>query len=425
MDRNLLKQVILEQSNYNLPSNYIQRDIDHKIDQLFGNQLIIIITGIRRSGKSVLLKSIREKREGSDYYLNFDDDRLINFSLPDFQILLEVFIELFGTQKSFYFDEIQNIPGWERFIRRLHDQGNKIFITGSNASMLSKELGTKLTGRHITLTIYPYSFNEYIKSVNPEILNLKNNIYTTNQTGQLLRLFSQYCQIGGMPEYVYNKQKEYIHSLYENIIYKDIIVRYKLTKEKTLKELIFFIASNIGKSISFNSLRKTLGLGNASTISDYFYYLENSFLCFLINRYNYSLKKQILSEKKQYFIDHGMAQLIGFRSSADSGRILENIVFIELLRRGYNIYTHKEDKECDFLLRQGNKVTHAIQVCKQLDEQTTKQREYDGLLDAMVTYDLKEGLILTENLEQEDTIKKNNKTYKIYLQPIWKWLLRR
>lgn len=421
MNRELLKQVILEQHEYDLPEDYIERSINRVVAPLCDNPLILIITGIRRAGKSILLRSIRKKRKESDYYINFDDDRLVNFTLEDFQALLEVFIELFGVQKSFYFDEIQNIPEWERFIRRLHDQGNKIFITGSNASMLSKELGTRLTGRHIAITLYPYSFYEYVNYQNPKLL--KSTGYTTIKTGQLLQLFAQYCQLGGMPEYVRYKQVEYIHTLYDNIIYRDIIVRNKLTKEKQFKELVFFVASHICKTVTFNALRKMLGLGSATTIANYFNYLEDSFLCFLVNRYNFSLKKQILSEKKQYFIDHGMANLIGFRASNEYGRTLENIVFIELLRRNADIYFHREKKECDFVIRAGNAITAAIQVCKQFNTLETKQRGFEGLLEAMVLYRLDEGLILTENMEADEMIERDNKTYKVTIKPIWKWLL--
>ena len=170
MDRDLLKQVILEQHGYALPPDYIEREINSVIARLLVGDSILIITGVRRSGKSVVLQNIRQQQSEADYYINFDDDRLVNFGLEDFQTLYEVFIELFGEQKSFYFDEIQNIPDWERFVRRLHDQGNKIIITGSNASMLSKELGTRLTGRHVAVTVYPFSFREFVMFKNPSLL---------------------------------------------------------------------------------------------------------------------------------------------------------------------------------------------------------------------------------------------------------------
>ncbi len=427
MDRDLLKQVILEQHEYKLPQDYIEREINSVITRLLVGDSILIITGVRRSGKSVVLQNIRQQQSEADYYINFDDDRLVNFGLEDFQTLYEVFIELFGEQKSFYFDEIQNIPDWERFVRRLHDQGNKIIITGSNASMLSKELGTRLTGRHVAVTVYPFSFREFVMFKNPSLLvSLEKNTQTiliTKQKGLLSGLFNEYLQIGGIPEYVRHKQPEYLQALYENIIYRDIIVLNKLNKPKELKQLVFYVASNIGKSSSFNALRKMLQLGNASTISEYFGYLEDSYLCFILNRYSTSIKKQIMSEKKQYIIDHGLARLIGFRHSDDFGRILENIVFIELKRRGYNVYVHHETKECDFVIQQDNHITAAIQVCKNMDAPETKEREYKGLLDAMICYKLDKGLILTEAMEKTDIIKTDAKIYNVVIMPVWKWLL--
>lgn len=426
MDRALLKQVILEQSRIPLPADYIERQINSALAPLLKGNLIVIITGIRRCGKSIVLKNIRKHRKESDYYLNFDDDRLVNFTVEDFQTLYEVFVELFGEQKSFYFDEIQNIPGWERFIRRLHEHGNKVFITGSNAAMLSIELGTRLTGRHVNLTMYPYSFFEFFAYKNKKLLeNIKdhNFICSTTETGAVLALFNEYMLVGGIPEYVRDKQDEYISSLYDNILYRDIIVRHKLTKHQELKQLVFFIASNIGKKITYNSIRKMLGLGNASTVSEYYNYLEQSFLCFLINEHHNSLKKQLVNEKKQYLIDHGVARLVGFRTSEDVGRMLENIVFIELKRRGQDIYVYNGIAECDFVLKRNNQVTEVIQVCKSISEPETKEREYKGLVEAMQTYKLDQGLILTEDLQRLETIEIDGKSCTIQIMPIWKWLL--
>lgn len=426
MDRNLLKQVITEQAILPMPTNLVARQIDSVIAPLLLGNSILIISGIRRCGKSTLLRNIRQQRSESDFYINFDDDRLVNFELVDFQMLYEVFVELFGKQQSFYFDEIQNIPEWERFVRRLHDEGNKVFITGSNAAMLSKELGTRLTGRYISVTLYPYSFYEFVSYKNINLLQSiqkDNYITSTVVTGQILALFAEYLQIGGIPEYVRYKQPEYINSLYENILYRDIIVRHKLTKQKELKQLVFYIASNIGKNITFSAIRKFLGLGNASTVSEYFGYLEDSYLCFLVNKYDPSLNKQMLAEKKQYIIDHGIARIVGFMISEDSGRFFENIVYLELLRRGYNVYVHRQDYECDFVLQHSNKIIFAIQVCKTLADPETKQREYKGLLEAMQTYKLTQGLILTENENLVETIAVDNKKYIINIVPLWKWLL--
>lgn len=176
MNIELLKSLIIDQHNQTRLENIIEREIYQEIISWQNNQQIIIIMGVRRCGKSTLLQHLRRNSEESDYYVNFDDDRLAEFQLKDFQSLLEALLELFGEQKTFYFDEIQNIPEWERFVRRLHDMGNKIYITGSNAIMLSQELGTRLTGRYLPIKMYPFSFNEFIKYKMPDFL--PNNLGT-------------------------------------------------------------------------------------------------------------------------------------------------------------------------------------------------------------------------------------------------------
>lgn len=421
MNKERLKEVILEQSTRTSLTDYVPRLAYEEIEPLKKNKEIIIITGMRRCGKSTLLQKIRDAATEKNYYLNFEDDRLINFALEDFQLLLEVFIELYGGQHTFYFDEIQNVPQWESFIRRLYEDGNKIYITGSNATMLSKELGTKLTGRYIFLRVYPYSFYEFTRYYAPELID--KTTYTTIEKGKANQLFENYCLVGGIPEYVKYQQENYLHDLYEGIIYRDIITRYKLTNERPIKELAFYLASNISKDITFNALRKIINVSNARTTAEYCTYLENCYLCFLIERYSHSVKKQFSYGKKQYFIDPALAYTIGFRTSKDKGRLLENIVFLELKRRYRDVYFHKDKRECDFIVRNQNQVINAIQVCSSLDSEEAKTREYAGLIEAMRTYQLKGGLILTSDTENTDTIHHENNTYKILIMPIWKWLL--
>jgi len=332
-----------------------------------------------------------------------------------------VFIELYGLQKTFYFDEVQNIPGWEKFVRRLYNAGNKIFITGSNANLFSEELGTHLTGRYISQSVYPFSYREYVQQMLPELL-IENNLSTT-QIGKLKKLFNEYCMYGGIPEYVKHKHKEYLHSLYDSIIYRDIVSRYKITNPTKLKQLVFYLASNCSKEFTYNSLRKLLGLGSATTVSDYCGYLENSYLSFFLSRYSDSVKAQQQSPKKVYFIDHALAKIIGFRFSEDMGRKLENIVFIELKRRGFEIYYHNETKECDFVVRQDNKTINVIQVCNSLTDPKTKQRELDGLLEAMERFSLESGVIITQDEEAVEKLTYNGKHYKAAIVPLWRWLL--
>lgn len=378
---------------------------------------ITVISGIRRCGKSTLLHEIRSKNIERDYFFNFDDERLVNFKVEDFQLLYEVFIELFGKQSTFYFDEIQNVVGWERFIRRLHDYNNKVYITGSNASMLSRELGTHLTGRFYQQELFPFSFSEFLEySGNSK---LKTSLLSTEQKVQLHSEFLSFFKKGGFPGYLQSDNVQYIKSLYESIIYRDVMVRNGLTNEREILELVHYIASNTSKLFSYNSLTKVIGVKNATTVKNYLRFLENSYLLFLVNKYDFSIKKQIQNPKKIYFIDLGLVRELGFHHTEDNGRLLENIVFIELKRRGKEIYYHAQKHECDFLIKEKNRITEAIQVCWSVYNQTTRQREIEGLVEALINYNLKEGLILTDDEEDEFDIH----NFKIKVKPAWKWLL--
>ena len=421
MDREILKKVIADQRAYSPPKDYFFRTQSETIRTYVTDPSIIIISGIRRSGKSTIMKTLQRELSESDYYINFEDDRLVQFKLSDFQTLLEVFIELFGKQSTFYFDEIQNVEGWETFIRRLHDQNNKIFITGSNARLLSRELGTHLTGRYIPVEVYPLSFKEIVVHKHPEIVF--NKFLGTTEIGLGLQSFANYMINGGIPDFVKYAQDEYLRSLYEGILYRDIITRHGITLKKPLKELVYYLASNIGKEISYSNLCKLLSIGSANTISTYCGYLQDSYLCFFVNRYSHSLQKQILYHKKCYFIDPAIIRLIGFRVSEDRGRLLENIAFLKLQTLKYEIFFHKQTKECDFLLRQGNKIIQAIQVTVSLNNPETRERELNGLLEAMKEYNLNKGLILTEAEEETIELIQNENKYFITVIPLWRWLL--
>ena len=415
MNRTELKEIILDQNSRQEQENLVDREIFSKVESYIKNDFVIIISGIRRCGKSTLLAQIRKKHSG--YYLNFDDERLINFKVEDFKILEELFIELYGEKKMFYFDEIQNIPMWEMFVRRLHDERKKVFITGSNASILSRELGTHLTGRHLMLQMFPFSFKEFLYLKKFE-LN-KNSVYITVSRAKIKKNFADYFISGGFPEYLKELNTDYLKTLYENIVYRDILVRYKIPNEKNLKELVYLAINNISKEISFNSLKKILGLGSSTTVKNYFDYLENSFLIFLVSKFDYSLRKQMYYNKKVYCIDNGLAKCLGFRVTPDNGKLLENIAFIELKRKGKEIYYYSDKKECDFVIKDRTKITQVIQCCYELTRDN-KEREIEGLTEAMDKFKLKAGLILTYDQEEEMKLKGNR---KIVIKPVWKWLL--
>lgn len=418
MRREVLKQVIADQQEYRPPKNFFNRIVTESLKRFIDDPSIMIITGIRRSGKSTIQRILQRELAQSDYYLNFDDERLIQFTVEDFQMLLEVFIELFGEQSTFYFDEIQNIDGWERFIRRLYEQGKKIYITGSNAKLLSKELGTHLTGRYIQLEVYPLSFMEIIQHERPSVLTKK--ALSTSDNGIVAHHFSNYIKKGGIPEYVKFGKAEYLRDLFEGILYRDIIARYKINNDKPLREIVYYFASNIGKEFSNTKLSKAVGLSSPHTVANYSNYLEQSYLCFFVNRYSHSLQKQIQYNKKCYMIDPALIHTTGFRVSEDRGRLLENIVFLHLKTSGKEIYFHKGQKECAFILREGNRIAEAIQVALHLSDEAVKQREINGLMEAMTTYNLQKGVIITES--EEDTMEIDG--FEISIIPVWKWLLR-
>lgn len=421
MGREILKQVVMDQLKYRSPKDIYPRALTETIQRFANDPNIIILSGIRRSGKSTIQRMLQLElvatNQPADYYFNFDDERLVQFQLSDFQALLEVFIELFGDQPRFYFDEIQNIEGWERFVRRLYEQGKKIYITGSNARLLSKELGTHLTGRHIQLEVFPLSFFEIVGHRYPEALNKK--ALSTTDVGMVLHHFSNYLKNGGIPEYVEFEKTEYLKDLLDGILYRDIIVRYKIHDEKALRETVYYLASNIGKEFSYTNLAKTVGIVSPHTIANYCDYLEQCYLCFFVCRYSHSLQKQIQSNKKCYMIDSALIRTTGFRVSEDRGRLLENVVFLHLRMQMKEIYFHKDKKECDFVVRERNRIVQAIQVTTSLSDPMVRKREIDGLMEAMKAYQLQEGIILTEN--EHDSIEKDG--FLISVIPIWKWLL--
>lgn len=419
----LLRRVVLEQHKTEvLPKVYMHRTIEEKITAQNSNREIIVLSGIRRCGKSILQQYVRSGLQQSDFYLNFEDERLVSFTVEDFQTLQEVFISLYGEQQFYYFDEIQNIPGWEMFIRRLYNNGNKIYLTGSNANLFSDELGTRLTGRYIKIEVYPLSFYEFTIYIEPDIIKQLDRM-TTTSIGRIKQLFEEYLLTGGIPEYVKHKNKDYLHSLYESILFRDIITRYKIVNVDMIKKLVFFLASNCSKEVTYTSLRKMLGIKSITTVSDYCSYLENSYLCYFVHYYSDSVKAQQKNPKKIYFVDHVLAKTLGFRSNHDLGFTLENIVFLELIRRGYSIYYFKDKHGCDFVVRAEEQTVAVIQVCQELHDPDTRHREFAGLSEAMQRFSLQDGTIITLNEEGEEIVKISEYECKIIVVPIWRWLL--
>ena len=398
IEKKILTEIILKQKKHLDADLGIIRDVDFKTAKRFAN----IISGIRRCGKSTFLRQILKNKKKINY-VHFEDIRLSEFDKTDFNKLDEIFLELNGDDAVYLLDEIQNIKGWEIYVRSLIESNKEVYITGSNVEMLSKELGSRLTGRHIRYDLYPFNFKEF---------SLSKKIPLTKKS------FESYLTKGGMPEFVIQDDARILELLLEDIIYRDILTRTKIGDVKLVKNVVNYLLSNSGKLISASKLKNLFDVGSVSTISIILNALEDAYLIFSIPLFEFSLKKQIRNPKKIYCIDTGFINELSFQTSPNKGRLLENLVFIELKRARNEIYYHKNKHECDFVIKKGTRIVQAIQVCYELTEDN-RQREYAGLLEAIKIHNLKEGLLLT--LDEEDEIKIDNK--KIIIKPAWKWIL--
>lgn len=419
IDKKSLRELAVEQRAQFSVDGGVERTALVTIKKYFPLPQAVIIAGIRRCGKSTLLRQIMSHIKDDYYYFNFEDERLIHFRAEQFNDLYEVLLELYGQRNIFFFDEIQNVPGWERFVRRLQDDHFKFFITGSNASLLSRELGTRLTGRYVDCTLYPFSFAEFLRWEN-FILKKKYWLQTTKRAA-IKKYFNEYFKRGGMPEYLRFGSDEALKKVYESIIYRDIITRYELKDERTLRELCVYLFSNLAVPFSYTALKETLRLGSVNTVKSYIQYLENSFLFFTVNKFNFSYRKQILSPKKVYCIDNALAKALGFSFSGNQGRLLENLVFLELKRRGFEpmYYLSAKGHEIDFIVQRSIKKFELFQVCWSLENDRTKAREIASMQAAMDDFEISVGYILTDNEEEEIAV--DNK--KIIVLPVYKWLL--
>ena len=352
------------------------------------------------------------------YYVNFEDERLVGFKLEDFNTLYELCIELFGTAKTFFLDEVQNIAGWEKWVRRMYDDDFKFFITGSNATLLSKELATLLTGRHIQFSLFPFSFREYLKFYNFD-LNEKD-VYITEKRSLLRKHFSEYLKNGGFPEYLKFGQIEILQEYFNDIIQRDIVERYKVKNSKQIKGLARYLLTNTGNLASYNQLTKTGEIKSANTIINYISYLENAYLIIKVPYFSYSLKKQAVNPFKVYGTDSGLINAISFKFSRDFGRNYETIVAIELKRRNKEFYYWKNvrHEEVDFVIKE-NKIKQLIQVSYDIGNANTKKRELKALIKASEELKCSNLLVITNEYESEERYKRK----KIKFIPLWKWLL--
>lgn len=378
------------QQDYKKPTSFISRDYIKQMK--ISSSQVEVISGIRRCGKSTLMDQLKHRYKTGTAYFNFEDPRVHDFVVGDFQKLDEV---IGSKVKVYFFDEIQNVRSWEIYVRQLHDRGKKVFITGSNASLLSKDLGTRLTGRHLRHELFPFSYAEFLS-----YKKLKDTVAA----------FELYVQHGGFPEYLRDENHEILHMLLRDIVSRDIAIRFGIKNTGTLMDITLFLISNIGKEVTYNSLRKAFNVGSANTVSDYLSWLEDTYLVFFLQRFSWSAKNRGVNPRKVYAIDTGMVNANSLSFTKDKGRLLENIVYLFLRQKGFDLSYFREQAECDFVVFEKDRCNMLLQVCEHVNSEN-KNRETKGLLEAMDFFEMKTGLIITQN--QTDVLNINDKTIKL------------
>ncbi len=422
ISREILKDILLEKPRH---KKIIKRDINLvDIDKIFS------IIGPRRAGKTYFLFQIIENliekgvEESQILYINFEDDRLSDIEKEDLQLILDTFYELFPENRNkkiyFMFDEVQNVPSWSKFIRRLQDKENcKIYLTGSSAKLLSKEIATELRGRTWSYYIYPFSFKEYL--LKKEINLNKNTIYTKDKH-LIINYFNKYLEQGGFPETIELGERERIilhQNYYDSVLFRDIIERYNPSNVDIIRELFKSLINNFARSFSVHKFYNNLKSQNRAISKDYLYplvnYLEDTMYFFFVPIYSESQNIRTTNPKKVYLVDNGLIKSI-ISKPEEEGWLYENLVAIELLRQGKEISYFKGKGECDFIsIDKIKKISMPIQVTLEPDS----EREIQGLLEAMNRINVNQGTIITK--AEDKTIEKEGK--KIIIIPLWKWLL--
>lgn len=393
---------------------------------------VVVLRGVRRSGKSTLLKLLIPELQKT---VSKKQILLVNFEEPRFypHLGLELLEKIFETYRTFVnpkekcfvlLDEIHYIQAWEKWVRKYRDlypNNVKIIVTGSSSKLLDSEYSTALTGRTLPITVFPLTFREYLKFHNVEV---RDKLSFISRKREIARLLRKYMEYGGFPEILTTEQKNLLKRYFDDIIYKDIIDRHEIRDTATIKRIAHFLLTNISKEYTYNSIRKIFRV-SLDLIREYIAYVEESYMIFSTNMFAYSLKQQTTNPRKVYCIDNGLRNVIGFKFSEDFGRLYENIVFVELKKRLSSslaeiyYWKSKRGKEVDFLIKEGLRTKDVIQVCWNIEEKETKEREVSGLLEALKEFRLKTGLVITDDFEGEEAFGKK----KIKYVPLWKWLL--
>ena len=402
----------------------IQRTSLKSLLELAALKHIKDITGIRRSGKSTMMYQVisaminRGTKPKEIAFLNFDDAEI---NEAGFDEILDSIDKISPDIKFLFLDEAQEKTGWERWARKLYDTGRykQIFVSGSSASVLSKDIGRVLTGRHISFHVLPLSFMEYLMFHGWERFDVE---YLENNKSKILHYQEEYQKNGGFPETMLKTEAErkiILTNIYNDILSRDIAARHNASYE-TAKIVSYHLLSNMTKEFSYRSIARAAGI-KPETAEIYTGYLKEAFMVLALDFFSFKTKLQFKQNKKAYCIDNGLRNAVSFRITEDKGKLMENAVMVELARRGSDAYywKTKDGKEVDFLIKEGLKVKELIQVCFNTSEPQTKKRELNSLIEAMDEFKLKTGIVITEDEEEEEKI--NGKTVKFL--PLWKWLL--
>jgi len=435
MDKNLIMQILSDWNFWkkDLPCGIGREGYIEKLKTLMPTGQIIVITGPRRAGKSFVMRQLVHKlisgvvQRENILMINFEDPRFENLDAGLLQRIYETYLEyLRPSSKPYIFlDEVQEVEDWEKWVRTAHELNKAtIILSGSNAKLLSRELSTLLTGRHIDLSVFPLSFAEYLFF---NEIDISGPLDLVDKKIELSRAINDFLEFGSFPlTVISDEKKEILLSYYDDVINKDLIRRFKVRKPADLKALARFYLSNTSSLVTFNSIEKFLKV-SADTIDKFSGYLEEAYLIFLTKRFSFKVKEQEKSPRKVYVVDTGLANIVGFKSSPNKGRLAETVVFLELARmraKGpeIEIYYWKDErhKEVDFVIMSGSKVSSLIQVCWDVQAPETKNRELKALLKAMNEFHLNEGIVISEDYEAIEDYEGK----KIIFIPLYKWLLK-
>ena len=382
---------------------YQQRDTRYNFDELLANPLIKLITGPRRVGKSVYALLMLQGKNFA--YLNFDDNLLLENWNED--LVIRMLDDVYPGYEYLLLDEIQNLPDWDLWVNKLYRRGKNLIITGSNAKMLSSEMATVLTGRYLQIEMLPFSLEETMRW---------RNVNLEEQSAQAVVVTDDYMRNGGYPETIQSRNitKSYLSTLFDSILLKDVAKRHKVRNTTDLYNLATYLLSNFCNPISANDLASELGLSSVTTTKKFCDYLAEPYLFFYLPRFNNKMKLMKKAPSKVYVVDNGFVQSTPFNLSENLGRLLENQVFVDLLRRGYIpgktlfYYRTRNDKEIDFVTRKGTKVELLIQVCYNMSSEKTRKRELDALVEAAEELHCDNLLVIT-NSEKTELLLKGHK----------------